>query len=76
MGSLSIISAGLCLKLRETNGMVLVDTLQEFYEQTGNYRNIQIFLICSAPFNADSKRPYDSKIHEPPSTIVLNQALI
>ena len=39
MGSLSIVSAGLCIKLKETNGMVLVDTLQEFYEQPGNYRN-------------------------------------
>ena len=36
MGSLSLVSAGLCLKLRETNGMVLVDTLQEFYDLTGN----------------------------------------
>ena len=36
MGSLSLVSAGLCFKLRETNGMVLVDTLQEFYDLTGN----------------------------------------
>ena len=35
MGSLSLVSAGLCLKLRETNGMVLVDTLQEFYDLKG-----------------------------------------
>lgn len=40
MGSLSLVSAGLCFKLRETNGMAMAETLEDFYSSEGKNINL------------------------------------
>ena len=44
MGSLSIVSAGLCIKLKETNGTAMAETLEDFYGSEGKNNTLPVIL--------------------------------